>query len=189
MIHGNFANLRARMMRQHWHEAVKSVECEQRLQHRSFEGAKAAACIAEIDAQNRFARRPGDARRHAAEKIVLPCDTHSADEIVIGQSGEQSRQISGIILQVAIERGNDGRFSRTEPGPQRGALAGVAPMAHSTNARLGLMRRFDLLPCSVGAGIIDKDKLNRASFRLERRKNLFGERGHVVGLVEQGNND
>src|SRR5207249_4712478 len=107
MINRHFLDRRTGAQNQDGQKAMPAVEREDTVQRGAFECAQAAAGVTKVRAQNGPARPARDSRGYPTEPIVLAIDPEAADEIEPVQFGEQSGQVCRIILQIAVERGDD----------------------------------------------------------------------------------
>jgi hypothetical protein len=189
MVHGDFHDARAGGMGKHGHEAMKTVESKKAVERGALEGAEVAAGVAEIHAEHGLARFAGDAGGGAAEKVVLTPGAQAADDVVVAQFGEKAGKIGGVVLEVAVEREDDGRAGIAEAGPQGGALAGVAAVAEAAHAGVGPAGGEDFFPGAIGAGVVHKDELKGAGLSGEGGKDLLRHRVDVVNLVEHRDDD
>ena len=72
----------------------------------------------------------------AGQERVLAILSPATDDVVRRRDAKQSREIGGIVLQVAVESGNDGAGGRLNTCPQRSALASVFLMLESTDTNI-----------------------------------------------------
>src|ERR1700676_535842 len=117
--HVDIGNLIAFAAYQRRQEAMKTVEIGHRQEHFAPERFQAAAGIAGTIAQDRLARRVGDARLELLEAGVLASDPLTggkADALATHFDGRnQVRQERRIVLTIAIARRNDGAARRAYP--------------------------------------------------------------------------
>src|SRR6266571_2943089 len=189
VVHGDFLSGRAPALNENREKAMPAVEGEDAVQSRAFECAQATARIPEIRSQNRFPRPARDARGDSTQPVVLAIDPHAGDEINAVQFGEKPRQISGVILQVAVERPDNTTAAGLDTGPERGALAAVARQAHAAHSRIQPARLLDPVPCFVAAGVIHEYQFKGAGFLVQRPGNLARQRQDVVLFIKNGDDD
>ena len=189
MVHGHLQRFEAAAVDNHWQKAMQAVERKRARQRGSFEGSDGAAGVGEVHAQGRLARPARDLRRDFPQPGVLPAQPHAADEIDALQFDDEPRQIGGVVLQIAVKRGEDGAGGGLDAGPKRGALPGIAGVPEAAHARIKPPRFRDPCPGVVGARVVHEDEFIRAQQRLHRRRDLPRQRRHVVRLVEHGDDD
>lgn len=90
-----------------------------------MEHTKEAACIGKVDAEGEAAGESGNAGGEDADPIVLAFGADAADEIGAVEFTEELGQVGGVVLEVAVESGDEGGFRGIESGEEGGALAAV----------------------------------------------------------------
>ena len=136
---------------------MNTIKGRKRFENSSLENSQVAAGIREIHAQNGLSRRAGNRRRYAAQPIVRAISPHAANHVAVGKQSEHARQISRVILEIAIECREDFPMTGLEAGPQSGALATVLRMPKGPQARVNLPSLENLLPGIVAAGVIHEN--------------------------------
>jgi len=186
--HG-FADLSASALDEDGEEPVEPVEPEHQGQCGSGEHPDGATGVAEAGAQGDPARPGGKAGGDAPQPCVLPAGADALDKVIAGQLAEQAREVGGIVLEIAIEGGEDAAAGGLKPGPEGGALARLAAEAEPANPGIALAGVLDGVPRPVAAAVVDKDDLVFDRFGVESGMDLRGEALDVVGFVEERHHD
>src|SRR5438132_14315290 len=81
---------------------------------------------------------------------------------------EHFGQIRRVVLQIAVERGDDAAAGGLDSGPEGGALAVVLRMTHAAHAGIQPMRLMNFLPGAVTARVVHEDQFKRTRFLVQR---------------------
>jgi hypothetical protein len=183
MCHRHFFDYQSDVVDEYGHKTVNAIESWNNGKHLSLENAKIAASICEIHAQHRLPCRARNRRGDTTHPIVRPPGPHAANHIAICQKSQHARQISGVVLKIAIERRENLPVTGPKPRPERGALSKVLRMPNGAQAWKRLSSAKDLLPGIIAAGVIDEDQFNASRKLSQRRENAFRQRKHVRAFV------
>jgi hypothetical protein len=74
----------------------------------------------------------------------------------MSQLGEQARKIGRIVLEIAVECGDQGALGGAESGQKGGALTAIDAVSYPTDVRVGALCLLDPSPRLVGASVVDK---------------------------------
>src|SRR5437870_5370423 len=99
---------------------------------------------------------PGDDRGLAPKEIIGTDQAHPANKVIALQGFEHSGQIMRVVLQIAIQGGDDRAAGKLNAGPKRGALPAVFGQAQAMDTPVSLMGLLDSLPGLIAARVIDK---------------------------------
>ncbi len=114
---------------------------------------------------------------------------YARNKITSGESGNHFWQVSGIVLSIAIERGDDRRGGIADAGPESGALAGVALVSQTVNDGIGARRIGDAPPCFIGATVVNEDQLIEPVVTAHGFGDFLNEGNDVRSFVTDGNDD
>ncbi len=157
------------------------------------EELEAAAGVGRAVPQQPLAHPVGDLRGNALHCAVLAALTVAGDEERRrGRRRERDlpepRDVGGIVLSVAVERGDPGRARRLDAAAHGSALAKAARMADEAQAREGAGEVADGGGGVVARPVIDIDDLVIEG-AVERGTNLRHQRRDVRRLVAHGDDD
>ena len=183
------ADHRAGIVGEDRHKTVQSVERKEHGDDGTFEGSQVAAGILEIDAQDETAREPGDPSGDAAAEVILSPHAHAAGQVAVFERSNQFWQVGRIVLEVAVEGGDELTAAGLESGPQRGALATMFHQTEGTDPKVSFLSFEDLRPGVVRAGVVHQQQLEAAGFRFEGQKDAFGQGADIGGFVPERGND
>ena len=131
----------------------------------------------------------GDFSRNASEPIVIALGANATNEIAIVKRIEQFWQVRGIVLEITIEGGDDGRGAGDDPGPKGGALPCIFLMPETTDAGVKDVSFNDLIPGGIGAAVVYKNELVIQMAAREGLADFTKKREHVGFLVVDRHND
>lgn len=83
----------------------------------------------------------------------------TANQIIPAKLTNQARQFGWVILQIAVEGGDNFATAKTEAGSQSGALTAVSQQSNGAYAVIRPLRFKYLFPCAIGAAVIDQNHL------------------------------
>src|SRR2546427_11235055 len=126
MVHWDLKSAGAVAVHQQRQETMEAVERKKAIQHRTSKGADGATGVAKVRLQHSFARPAGDLRGGAPHEVVLAGQPHAAHKIHSVQLREKARKVRRVVLQVAIQRGDNRADGVLENRPKSGALAAVS---------------------------------------------------------------
>ena len=191
MVHDHFADADANLAGNGWQEPVHLAVQLQRLDDLRAEDLQRAAVVVQT-----HAGRPGDqAVRHhrrqpPRDERVLPVLAPAADDVLaLIDQIDHARQVSRIVLQIAVGGRDEPAARELESCRERRRLAEVPPEANHPDARVLRLEIRQQREALVGAAVIDQDELVRTSPRLQRVGELAIEIGEVRGFVLDRNDD
>ncbi len=160
------------------------------LHHLVAEGAQGAAAVAQMDAAGAGDEPVGHARREAAHQVVLPVLSPAVDHVVpLVQLGQQGGDVGRVVLAVGVEGDDDATAGVVEAGGESGRLAVVAPEANGDDARVGRGQCLQAGEAAVAAAVVDEQDFVVEPRVVERGANLGRQRGQVVFLVIDGDDE
>jgi hypothetical protein len=189
MIHRDFRDADGGFIDEQWQESVPTVEGRNAGQRRSSKDAERASDVLEIDSEHGTARGARDPRGEAAEPVILAMSSNAADEIGVGETFNQTREIGWIVLTVPIHGGDYVAFGVAKAGPDRGALAGPGRVAETVDARIKVPGLMDEAPSAIGAGVVYEDQFEFECLLFQGVGHLFGKGQDVILLVMDGHDD
>lgn len=184
----DFAHAGAASSGDHRHETVHAIEWGDRSQHAAVKHAQVAAGIGEVDAQGQLARPAGNAGRDLADGAIDAFGANPANHIPVAQVGQHRGEIRGVVLDVAVEGGDNCAVAALEAGPESGALSAIAVVAHAARTRVSA-DAADAFPGLVGTVVVDHDQFHAAGVIADGRENFFCQGEDVFILVEEGDHD
>ena len=83
---------------------------------------------------------------------------YAADGVGFGREVlEEAGDFVGGVLEVGVERGNEGAASVAEAGGEAGALAGVGGVKEAADGGILGLELADAFGGAIGAGVVDED--------------------------------
>ncbi len=163
-------------MREHRDEAVQLAVETQAVHDLRPVGLEPAVHVVQTHAGERARNAVEEAGKKPPRDRIAAMRLPAGDKIeALVQLGEQSRDLSGIVLQVAVDGDHGLSLSLVEAGHECGGLAEVAPESNDADVLLGVVQPSERGECSVGGAVVDEDRLPRGAERLERRPELVVE--------------
>jgi hypothetical protein len=179
---------RGRPAEQDVQDHVRTPEERERLAQVGTEGAEAADLARKVAPDRRAHHEPGDRRRDVAEEPVLALERLAVDDVdVLRQRVEQARDLLGRVLEVVVERDDDGKPCGADAGKGGVVLPVVAGELEATHAVVGLGERPDPRPAAVGAAVVDEEQLVLDAG--ERQVDALGQLVERLLAVEDGDDD
>jgi hypothetical protein len=119
----------------------------------------------------------------AEEEFVLALAAPAADQVIsLLELGDQRRDVSGVVLQIAVERDDDLATGMIEPGHHRRCLSNIAPEMQSMDTWVGCSGP-NLAPGIVAAAVVNQYDLEGVRVRLQSLENPVNQGPNVLGLV------
>src|SRR5205814_623302 len=141
-----------------------------------------------IHSQRNFPCDTRDARGNHPDPSISPFSSNSANHIAICQQLEHARQIGRIILEIAVQCGDDRAMTCFKPSPKRGALTSVASVAESSHTPVRAGDFCYTLPCIILTRIINQDQFESGRRVAKSVKNLLrGRLDHISGRIAHCN--
>ena len=134
----------------------------------------------------------GDPRRDlAGQERVLAVAPPAGDDVeALVDPVEEPGDVGGVVLAVAVHRHEDRAAREVERGRERGGLAAVAPEEGDEDVvGVGVLDRGELRRRAVGRAVVDEDQLVTQRRPAEHAVKLVVQRGDVVDLVVDGDQD
>ena len=176
-------------MDDHGQESVQTIERKHAVQRRALEDANGATGVLEVHAKRGLAGPAGDLRGEPPQQRILPSQPHAADEIDPFEFADHARQVGGVVLQIAVEGGQNRAGRGLNARPERGALAGVANVLEPTHTGVQPPSLLNLLPGAVVAGVVHKHQLVSGPDPLHGRRRFPGQGQNVPRFVENRDDD
>src|SRR5262249_9507632 len=125
------------------------------------------------------------------EERILPVLSPAADDVAgpVFEALHHVRDVARIVLQVAVEGGDQTAIRVGKPRRKRRGLAEVAPEPDQLQVRVEREQTFQELETPVLAAIVHEDQLVRAAPRAERLRQLAVQLFEAGRLVPDGNDD
>ena len=124
-----------------------------------------------------------------ADERVLPILPPPADDVVVLRQREESGDVRGVVLQIAVQGHDDLATRVIESRRQRGRLSEVPAQRHQDPARVCAADRFEPGPGRVCGPVVHRDHLVADAMRIQRLADLLGEDRNVLLLVEDRDHD
>ena len=192
MADGDFRDHKTLDPKQRRQEPVHALEKLQPRRALAPEHPVAAGGIADGFAGDAVADAVGDLRGKLFQtRIALRArrDARAAHAVAVLDGFQKLWQISRMILQIGVQRGDETAVCGLHAGPQRRRLAAVSVEPEGADFRVGRAERLQDFPGVVRAAIVRDDDLVSDVERLQRFADGGHERNQIVPLVEAGNHD
>lgn len=154
---------------QRWKKPVHMVEARHVEKGGAGEQLQAAAGIGRAVAKQPAAHRIGDPRGQALRQAVVTLGAPTGHQHPVAhlrrfraQTAEQSRNVGGIVLPVAVERGDDRRPRGLHAAGGGLALAAALPVAHHAQAQISRPQFAQTLRRRILAAVIHIDDFEGA---------------------------
>ena len=196
MVHGSFHDAEARRGREHRNKTVHAGVERNPLGDGRAKDLEPAVVVVQVEPGEQAHQAVEYLRRQRLVPGIEPRHLPAVDEVDrpprrgrgIDQR-EHARNLSGIVLAVAVEHGDLRRAAAGETGRERRRLAKRPLLTDALHPRIGGPRGDDLRPRRVRGAVVDHGQFPSDAGPAEHRANLVDERADVARLVADGNDD
>jgi hypothetical protein len=184
VVDGDFGEFESGAFDEGGDEAVHAGERDEGVSTIAAHGLEGATGIADAIAGEAGADSVGDATLEAFEGGVFAGGAVSANEVeALVEFVGELEDIGGIVLEVAVEEGDDFAVSGVDAGVEGGALPGILFKLEEADVGVTPDRGDGI----VGGAVIDKDEF--VMLVAEGGVDFLLEAGDVVFLVIEGDDD
>jgi hypothetical protein len=190
MIHREFRDPVPAVVSEHGDVAMElAVEVEP-LENLGTVCLETAVHVVQADPRDPARHGVEELRRNAACQGIAPLGLPARHEVVpLVEPGEEPWNLGRIVLEVAVDRHDDGPLGLPEPGVERRSLAEVPSEAHCANIVVRVVEASESRERPVCGAIVDEHRLPREPLAGERGRELVIEQRNASLLVVHGNDD
>src|SRR5919201_2484374 len=190
VIHGQLRDPEPAVMRQHRYEAMQlTVETEAAYDLHAI-CLQAAVHVVQTHAGEPARDGVEHAREDAPRERIAPPRLPARHEIEpLVELCEEARNLSRVVLEIAVERHDGVAVRLVETGAEGGRLAEVASQADDANVVVAAVQPRQRCERSVRRAVVDEDRFPVGSQRLERGSKLVVEERDAPLLVVSRDDD